>query len=113
MVFVMGFTFGLMLWLPMVLRQGVPQPGGFRSDFLVIVCIYAMTLIGNVTYWNCLGLDRCATIFYFAAPQPLSPNLLGKNLAYLFFIYLEAVILAGLRSRSPRVGFGQWSRPFL
>ena len=108
MVFVMGFTFGLMLWLPMVLRQGVSQQGGFRSDFLVIVCIYAMTLIGNVTYWNCLGLDRSAAMFYFAAPQPLSRTLLGKNIAYLLFIYLEAVILAGIAAIFHlEVGFGK------
>src|SRR5581483_7345493 len=36
MVFVMGFTFGLMLWLPMVLRRGVSQQGRLSGDFLVI-----------------------------------------------------------------------------
>jgi ABC-2 type transport system permease protein len=31
--------------------------------------------------------------FYFAAPQPVSQTFLGKNLAYLIFIYLEVLIL--------------------
>jgi hypothetical protein len=44
-----------------------------------------------VTYWNCFGIDRSAAIFYFAAPQPMSRTLLGKNIACLFFLYLEAV----------------------
>jgi ABC-2 type transport system permease protein len=95
MVFVMGFTFGLMFWLPMVLRRG-PHPGFLAHNFLVIVCLYAMTLIGQVTYWNCFGLDRSAAIFYFAAPQPISRTLLGKNIACLFFLYLEALVLMAL-----------------
>jgi ABC-2 type transport system permease protein len=93
LVFVMGFTFGLMFWLPMVLRRNASHSGFLAQNFLVIVCIYAMTLIGQVTYWNCFGIDRSAAIFYFAAPQPMSQTLLGKNIACLFFLYLEAVVL--------------------
>jgi ABC-2 type transport system permease protein len=96
LTFVMGFTFGLMFWLPMVLRRNAAHPGFLARNFLVIVSIYAMTLIGQVTYWNCFGLDRSAAIFYFAAPQPISQALLGKNLACLFFVYLEAVVLMAL-----------------
>lgn len=96
MVFVMGFTFGLMFWLPMVLRRNGQQSGFLGHNFLVIVCVYAMTLIGQVTYWNCFGVDRSAAVFYFAAPQPISRTLLGKNIACLFFVYLEAVVLTSL-----------------
>ena len=96
MVFVMGFTFGLMFWLPTVLRRNASHSGILGQNFLVIVCIYAMTLIGQVTYWNCFGIDRSAAIFYFVAPQPISLILLGKNLACLFFVYLEAFVLMAL-----------------
>jgi ABC-2 type transport system permease protein len=96
LVFIMGFTFGLMFWLPMMLRHNRPQTGFLAHNFLTIVCIYAMTLIGQVTYWNCFGLDRSAAIFYFVAPQPISRTLLGKNIACLFFLYLEAVVLMAL-----------------
>ena len=105
MVFVMGFTFGVMLWLPMVLRRGASHSGGLARNFLALVCVYAMTLIGNVTYWNCFGLDRSAAVFYFAAPQPIARVLLGKNIAYLFFVYLEAVVLSGITLLLP-VSFG-------
>ena len=104
LVFVMGFTFGLMFWLPMVLRRNASHPGFLAQNFLVIVCIYAMTLIGQVTYWNCFGIDRSAAIFYFAAPQPLSRALLGKNIACLFFLYLEALVLTVL-TLAVRVNF--------
>jgi len=93
MVFVMGFSFGLMLWLP---TRGAMHGTGWPGNFLTLVCVYAMTLIGQVTYWNCFGLDRSAALFYFAAPQPLWRVLLGKNIACLFFVYLETLVLAGI-----------------
>ena len=105
MVFVMGFTFGLMVWLPMILRRGAAHSGAFASNFLTIVCVYAMTLIGQVTYWNCFGIDRSAAVFYFAAPQPISRTLLGKNIACLFFVYLEAVVLIAI-TFAVHVSFG-------
>ena len=93
MVFVMGFSFGLMVWLP---TRNATHGGGFSRNFLTLVCVYAMTLIGQVTYWNCFGLDRSAALFYFAAPQPLWRVLLGKNIACLFFVYLETLVLTGI-----------------
>jgi ABC-2 type transport system permease protein len=105
MVFVMGFTFGLVFWLPMVLRRNGSHSGFLGRNFLVVVCVYAMTLIGQVTYWNCFGIDRSAAVFYFAAPQPISRTLLGKNIACLFFVYLEAVVLMSL-TLVLRVNFG-------
>ena len=105
MVFVMGFTFGLMIWLPMVLRRGGAHAGAAGQHFMVIVCVYAMTLMGQVTYWNCFGIDRSAALFYFAAPQPISLTLAGKNIACLFFVYLEAAVLMSI-TPFLRIGFG-------
>ncbi|MGO9261680.1 MAG: hypothetical protein ACLQU1_36060 [Bryobacteraceae bacterium] len=92
MVFIMGFTFGLMVWFPSMISrhesQSAPSP-----YFLPTVCLYALTLLGQVTYWNCFGFDRGATALYFVAPQPIRQTLLGKNVAALLFIYLEVLIL--------------------
>jgi len=93
MVFVMGFSFGVMVWLPAVMGRQAARHSTIEQNFLVVVCAYAMTLLGQVTYWNCFGFDRSAVQFYFAAPQPISQTLLGKNFAYLVFIYLEVLIL--------------------
>jgi ABC-2 type transport system permease protein len=93
MVFVMGFSFGVMVWLPLVLGRGAERHGTLEQNFLVVVSVYALTLLGQVTYWNCFGFDRSAVQFYFAAPQPIYKTLLGKNLASLIFIYMEVVIL--------------------
>ena len=67
--------------------------------------MYALTLLGQVTYWNCFGFDRSAVQFYFAAPQPISQTLLGKNIASLVFIYLEVLILIAI-TLALRVGVG-------
>jgi hypothetical protein len=80
--------------------------------FLTIVCVYALTLLGGVTYWNCFGFDRSAAAFYFAAPLSIAQVLVAKNIVSLIFIYLEVGYWAGSRwccawesagRRSPRL----------
>ena len=94
MVFIMGFTFGLVVWFPMVARGGHAHS---RSPyFLVIVCVYALTMLGQVSFFNSFGFDRSAAGFYFAAPQPISKTLLGKNIAAMMYIFVEAFILCGV-----------------
>jgi ABC-2 type transport system permease protein len=96
MVFVMGFTFGILVWLPVVLGRNGARPTGGSNYFLVFVCVYALTMLGQVTYWNCFGFDRSATLFYFAAPQRIAHVLIGKNIAAAVFVYLDVIILAGV-----------------
>jgi len=98
MVFVMGFSFGMVLWLPLVIGRQAGQHGVLARNFLPIVCVYALTLLGQVSYWNCFGFDRSAAQIYFAAPQPIWKTIVGKNLASLAFIYLEVLILIGLNA---------------
>jgi ABC-2 type transport system permease protein len=93
MVFVMGFSFGLMIWLPMILGNPADRNGTMSHHFLTVVSVYALTLLGQVSFWNCFGFDRSAALFYFAAPPSLAQTFAGKNLAALVFIYLEVFIL--------------------
>ncbi len=94
MVFVMGFTFGILVWLPMALGGNGMRQGPGSQYFLVFVCVYALTMLGQVTYWNCFGFDRSAAPFYFAAPQPISQVLIGKNIAAMVFVFLDVTILS-------------------
>lgn len=96
MVFIMGFTFGLVIWFPTLAGRHAGLSSGGSPYFLAVVCVYALTLLGQVTYWNCFGFDRSAAVFYFAAPQPLSRTLAGKNIASLIYIFLEVLILIGV-----------------
>ncbi|PWU02833.1 MAG: hypothetical protein C5B51_20190 [Terriglobia bacterium] len=105
MVFVMGFSFGLIVWLPFVLGPEGSRHSAFGENFLIVVCVYALTLLGQVTYWNSFGFDRSAVQVYFVTPQPISLTIVGKNIAALIFIYLEVLILIGL-TMALRVGVG-------
>ena len=60
MVFVMGFTFGLAGVVSGDRRSRAGARGPKSQYFLIIVCVYALTLMGQVSYWNCFGFDRSA-----------------------------------------------------
>jgi ABC-2 type transport system permease protein len=91
MVFIMGFTFGLAVWFPMLASRS--KAGAAPQYLLIVVAVYALTLLGQVSYWNCFGFDRSAAAIYFAAPQPVLSVLIGKNIASLLFVYLEVMVL--------------------
>src|SRR5260370_25211368 len=88
LVFVMGFSFGLVVWLPMALRSRGAH-SGFSDNFLTVVSVYALTLLGQVTYWNAFGFDRSAAQLYFSAPVSLGHVLAGKNITAARIIFLE------------------------
>jgi ABC-2 type transport system permease protein len=96
LVFLMGFTFGLVIWLPMVF---VPQGllgGFFVRNYLTVVCVYALMLMSEVCFWNAFGFDRSAAQFYFLAPVPFRRVMAGKNVTALFFMLLEIAMVTAL-----------------
>ncbi len=95
-VFIMGFTFGLLVWLPMAMRPHHVGQGAIERNFLTIVSLYALTLLGQVSYWNCFGLDRSAARIYFVIPHPVGTALVAKNIASLVFIYAEVLLLTAI-----------------
>ncbi|MGA2595442.1 MAG: hypothetical protein ABSH09_00380 [Bryobacteraceae bacterium] len=90
MVFVMGFSFGLIIWWPMAF--GHQQHSWMDANFITIVSLYAVLLLSDVLFWNAFGFDRQAAQFYFAAPVRLRTVLLAKNIAAGFFVLLETTI---------------------
>lgn len=100
-VFIMGFSFGLIVWLPLALRR--PGDSALAADFLTLVCVYALALLGQVSYFNAFGFDRSAAKAYFLWPTGLRVILAGKNLAAAVFILLEmlAVTAASMIFRIP------------
>lgn len=89
LVFLMGFTFGVLIFLPMMLRQqglGTPAWAEYR---LTMVAVYALLLLGDAVFWNIFGFDRSAAQIYFTAPQEFGWVLVGKNLAAMVFVLLE------------------------
>ena len=77
LVFLMGFTFGLLIWFPIYLGRG---GGGFMGrHFLSVVSAYALLLLGDVCFWNCFGFDRAAAQAYLVVPGPISHGATGEE----------------------------------
>ena len=94
LVFLMGFTFGLLVWLPVALgRQGGAQ-SFLGTNYLTVVSVYSLLLLSEACFWNSFGFDRSAAQIYFLAPIPFSRVMIGKNLSALFFIVLEIAMIA-------------------
>jgi ABC-2 type transport system permease protein len=101
LVFLMGFTFGLAIWLPLALGRGGPSM--FRDHYLTLVSVYSLLLLSEVCFWNAFGFDRSAAQFYLLAPVRFSTVLLAKNVTAVFFVLLEisSVTLMCLLLRLP------------
>jgi ABC-2 type transport system permease protein len=89
LVFLMGFTFGLVIWLPLALGRNGATNSMLGTNYLTIVSVYSLLLLSEVCFWNSFGFDRSAAQFYFLAPVPFSRVLIGKNLSAVFFIVVE------------------------
>ncbi|MEZ5402689.1 MAG: hypothetical protein R2729_23645 [Bryobacteraceae bacterium] len=94
LVFFMGFSFGLIIWLPLAMR-GSPE-GFFASNYLTFVTVYALMLLGEVSFWNTFGFDRAASQLYFLAPVPFARVLAAKNIAAGIFVFLEISAVAAV-----------------
>jgi ABC-2 type transport system permease protein len=93
LVFFMGFTFGLAIWLPMMI--GRRSSGGFFSEnFLVVLSLYAALLMGEVLFWNQFGFDRQAAQAYFAMPVSFRRVLLAKNITAITMLLAEVGMVA-------------------
>jgi ABC-2 type transport system permease protein len=90
LVFTMGFTFGLVIWLPIAGRGG---EGVLARNFLTLVSLYSLLLLGDVCFWNTFGFDRRAAQIYFAAPVKFATVILAKNITALFFVLLEITLI--------------------
>lgn len=93
-VFLMGFTFGLMIWFPMAFRK--ERPSMIQSHYLVIVSAYSILLLSEVGVWNVLGFDRSAAQLYWLAPVRTVMALVAKNIATACFVTLEVILISGV-----------------
>ncbi len=102
LVFIMGFTFGLLIWLPAAIGSGQPR-GVLGGHYLTMISVYALLLLGDVCFWNSLGFDRGAAQAYFVMPAQFRTVLAAKNIVSLFFVLLEisAIIAVCAALRTP------------
>lgn len=96
LVFLMGFSFGLLIWLPMA-SPGIASPDSWMSrNYLAVVSVYALVLLSDVMFWNCFGFDRSAAQTYFLAPLNMTTVITAKNLTAFFFIGLEVSLVTAV-----------------
>jgi len=113
LVFVMGFSFGLVVWLPMILRGRVTH-SAVSGNFLAVVSLYALFLLAQVTYGNAFGFDGSAAQLYFLAPVAIWRALAAKNIAAAIFIFLEiAAVAAACTLLRLGISSGQIGEAFL
>ncbi|HYP12857.1 MAG TPA: hypothetical protein VEQ63_02950 [Bryobacteraceae bacterium] len=91
LLFLMGFSFGLMLWLPFTLNADPESV--MQRNYLTLVSVYALMLLGEVCFWNIFGMDRSAAQNYFVLPVRLAQVLIAKNIAAVFFILLDVALV--------------------
>lgn len=98
LVFFMGFTFGLVVWLPIVFgRQGwMKAASNGESNFLTWISVYSVMMLGEVALFNSFGFDRTAAQLYWIAPVKLRTVLQAKNITASVYIFLELAIISGV-----------------
>jgi ABC-2 type transport system permease protein len=94
LVFIMGFTFGLVIWLP--LAFGGDRGGWMKEHYLTVATGYAVMLLAEVVIWNSFGFDRRAAQVYFVMPVRLTQVLVAKNLGAAFFITLDTLLITAM-----------------
>jgi ABC-2 type transport system permease protein len=92
LIFVMGCSLGVILWLPRVLNGRAASPGFMNENVLTFASGYGVLVIGQMTYFNCFGFDRSAAQAWFSLPVPIGQTIIGKNLAAAFFIAMELLL---------------------
>ncbi len=96
LVYIMGFSFGLAVWLPMALRRHTGSESVTRTHFLTYVSVYALVLLGQVTFWNAFGFDRSAAQAWYALPIPFARVFQAKNVTALIIVMTELFLVIGI-----------------
>ncbi len=92
LVFLMGFSFGLLIWLPLAFK-GAGSESMLSTHYLTAVTVYSVMLLGEVCIWNIFGFDRGAVQLYYSVPVPMSTVVLAKNLTAMFFVVVEILLI--------------------
>jgi ABC-2 type transport system permease protein len=94
LVFLMGFSFGLLIWAPIAFGRLSTERSFLSDNYLTLVSIYALLLLSDALFWNCFGFDRSAAQVYFLVPVKMSTVLAAKNLAACFLVLMEIAAIA-------------------
>ena len=91
--FFMGFTFGVIAWVPIMRKWHDSFGGWFEQSAVTFIALYAFLLLGPVMFLNRFGFDRQSARFYFWLPLEFRQLLIAKNLATLVFAAAELALI--------------------
>ena len=94
LLFLMGFSFGLLIWLPLAFGGAGSHNSWLARNYLVLISVYALLLLSDALFWNVFGFDRSAAQVYFLVPLRINTVLAAKNWAAVIFVLVEISIIA-------------------
>jgi ABC-2 type transport system permease protein len=92
LVYAMSCFFGIVLYFPS-LRRG-QHNSFFQQNALLIMSLYGLLMLGQISYWNSFGFDRSAVQGYFSWPIRLRDVLLAKNLTVVCLLIPQILVIA-------------------
>ncbi len=87
-LFLMGCTFGMVVWLPVSSTSGRVD-----ENYPLFVSFYAAILMAEVIIWNQFGFDRGAVQVYFSMPAGIGVVLRAKNTAAVAAILADISVV--------------------
>ena len=88
-LFGMACIFSIIVFIPMILRGSTV--GFIHNNFLPVVTMYGLLILGDVLLFNVFGFDRKAVQLYFVAPVPFDAVLKAKNIVAMAFVAAQIV----------------------
>jgi len=92
-VFIMGFTFGIVVFLPIAM-EGSSQTSFMSRNFLTVVTAYAVLLMSETVFWNIFGLDRKAIQTFLFIPIRLQQVFIAKNIVAFVIVCSQVVFIS-------------------
>jgi ABC-2 type transport system permease protein len=90
-IFGMACFFSMAVFFP--LAFGRASSRFIETNFLPVVNLYGLLLLGDSLLWNIFGFDRSAAQVYFVTPLTLKEVVQAKNLTAVLFMILQSVVV--------------------
>jgi ABC-2 type transport system permease protein len=104
-IFGMACVFSILVFFPIGFGKG--SAGWVRNNFLAVVNLYGLLLLGDTLLWNVFGFDRGAAQIWFVMGLDLRAVIQAKNLTAALFIGLQnaTVLIVAALLRFPITWF--------
>lgn len=90
-VFMLSTLFAVLILIPLGMRQD--GRSFFGRNFLPIMNVYGLLILGDALMWNIFGFDRAAAQTYFLVPVELGIVFRAKNIVSILFMTLQTSIV--------------------